>query len=186
MLINLRRLNSVAIVGKTAVIGGGAVWGDVVPKAFEAGLAPLSGSSPGVGVVGYTLGGGFPIMSRTYGLAVDSVHSVQLVTPEGELMRASRTENAEVFRCLMGGGGAFGVVTEIVMELFPSPHVYGGQALFPAERAEEVFAFYAECANAPGRGLHLALPHDLSPRRVRARAATHALLRDLHCLLDRH
>jgi FAD/FMN-containing dehydrogenase len=146
MLINTSKLNSVSIDAgrRLARMGGGAVWNDVIPLAYEAGLAPLSGSSPNVGVVGYTLGGGFGLMARTYGLAIDSVRQVEIVTPDGNLLQASENENAELFWALLGGGGAFGVVTEITMELYPSPDFYGGALLYPADRAPEIYRAYGE------------------------------------------
>lgn len=146
VLVKLGRLNSVTIdaEARRAHIGGGALWSDVLGPAEEAGLAPLSGSSPHVGVVGYTLGGGYGLMVRKYGLAVDSVREMRVVTPCGDLVTASATENADLFWALLGGGGAFGIVTEIAIELYPEARVFGGATIYPAERAEELCLAYRE------------------------------------------
>lgn len=145
MLINMGHLHAVEVdaASRTALIQGGALWKHVIEPAFEVGLAPLSGSSPDVGVVGYLLGGGIAIMARTHGLGIDSMVSCQIVTPDGELRTASATENADLFWAIRGGGGAFGVITEVTLRLVESPFIYGGSMLFPAARAEEVLTAFA-------------------------------------------
>jgi hypothetical protein len=145
MLIVTSLMRGVAIDPKTATarVQGGAMWSDVITPAFEFGLAPLSGSSPDVGVVGYLLGGGIGITMRTFGLGIDSIRSAQMVTANGELIRTSPTENADLFWALKGGGGAFGIVTEIEVALVPCAMLFGGSMMFPADRAEEVLCAYA-------------------------------------------
>ena len=108
------------------------------------GLAPLAGSSPDVGVVGYTLGGGLSWLGRRYGLASNRLLAVELVTADGELIRASRREHAELFWALRGGGGNFGAVVAIEFELVPVAKVYAGMLLFPWERAREVMQAWRE------------------------------------------
>lgn len=146
MLIVTSALNSVTIdpEARTAQIGAGAVWRDVIQAAGPHGLAPLSGSSPIVGVIGYLLGGGINLMVRKYGLAVDHVRRFRVVVPDGSIVTATPTENADLFWALCGGGGAFGVITEVEIALFPHAEVYGGSLLFPAERASEVYRAYLE------------------------------------------
>src|SRR5690348_12334245 len=95
---------------RVARVGPGARWGDVLRAAAPFGLAPLSGSSPDVGVTGYTLGGGLGWLARRYGLAADSVLRALVVTADGELTVAGPDRNAELFWALRGGGGSFGVV----------------------------------------------------------------------------
>ena len=92
------------------------------------GLFPLSGSSPDVGVVGYTLGGGLSWLARKHGLAANSVTAIEVVTPDGELVRATADDHAELFWALRGGGGNFGVVTAMEFRLFPYGEVYAGHA----------------------------------------------------------
>lgn len=122
----------------------------VLEETQASGLAALLGSSPDVGVVGYTLGGGLGWLGRRYGLAVDSVLSIEVVTADGQLRRASRTENADLFWGLRGGGGAFGVVTGLEIKLYPVETVYAGNLIYPAGRAKEVYTRYREwIATAP-------------------------------------
>jgi len=129
---------------QTARLGAGLKWGMVLEKTQAFRLAPLLGSSPDVGVVGYTLGGGLGWLGRRYGLAVDSVLSIELVTADGQLRRASKTENSDLFWGLRGGGGAFGVVTSLEIQLYPVKMVYGGNLIYPKQLAKEVIARYRE------------------------------------------
>lgn len=135
---------------QTAIIGAGLLWGDVLQEAQKSGLAPLLGSSPTVGVVGYTLGGGLGWLGRKYGLAVDSVIYFDIVTPNGNLVRASADENSDLFWALRGGGGNFGVVTAMKIRLYPVTTVYGGNLFYPIDQAADVIARYRDwAANAP-------------------------------------
>ena len=131
---------------RVARVGGGALWSDVIAAAAPHGLAPLSGSSPTVGVTGYTLGGGTGWLSRLYGFAADNVRRVELVTAEGELVTASAGEHPDLFWALRGGSGNFGVVTSLEFELFPVASVYAGVAMFDPGRAAEALAVYREWA----------------------------------------
>jgi FAD/FMN-containing dehydrogenase len=135
---------------QTAWVGAGLKWGMVLEKAQEVGLAPLLGSSPDVGVVGYTLGGGMGWLARKYGLAADSVISIELVTAGGEIIQASQEQSSDLFWGLRGGGGSFGVVTGMQIRLYPVTTVYGGNLVYPAELAREVIARYRDwIASAP-------------------------------------
>ena len=133
---------------QTAWIEAGAVWGMVLEKAQMVGLAPLLGSSPGVGVVGYTLGGGMGWLARKYGLAADSVLFFEVVTPDGNRVRASQTENSDLFWGLRGGGGNFGVITGMEIRLYPVSTVFGGSLIYPAAAAKEVFTLYRDWISA--------------------------------------
>ena len=122
-----------------ARVGAGLTWGDVVPPAGEQGLAALHGSSPTVGITGYSLGGGLGWYARKHGLAANSVTAVELITAEGEELRADLDNEPELFWALRGGGGAnFGVVTALEFDLFPISEVYAGMLLFGWERSAEV------------------------------------------------
>ena len=135
---------------QTAWIEAGAKWGEVLEKTQAVGLTPLLGSSPDVGVVGYTLGGGFGWLGRKYGLAADSVRLFELVTADGRLLRASETENSDLFWGLRGGGGSLGIVTGMEIKLYPVTKVYGGNLIYPIEMAQEVFGRYRDwIASAP-------------------------------------
>ena len=102
-----------------ARVEAGALWGELAVAAGEHGLRRLSGSSPDVGVVGYTLGGGIGWLSRRYGLAANSVTAIEVVTADGELVRADHDRETDLFWALRGGGGSFGVVTALELELVP-------------------------------------------------------------------
>lgn len=135
---------------QTARVEAGAKWSTVLEPAQVAGLAPLLGSSPTVGVVGYTLGGGMGWLARKYGMMIDSVIAFEIVTPDGTLRRVSASENSELFWALRGGGGSFGVVTGLEFKLHPVTTVYGGSLIYPAELAQAVLArFRAWIADAP-------------------------------------
>lgn len=152
LLIITSRMTDVRVDAgsQSAWIEAGAKWGLVLEKAQAVGLAPLLGSSPGVGVVGYTLGGGMGWLARKYGLAADSVRYFELVTPDGQLLHASATENADLFWGLRGGGGNFGVITGMEIQLYPVTTVYGGSLIYPAEQAKAVLMRYRDwIAGAP-------------------------------------
>lgn len=145
VLIKTGRLDEVAIdpASQTARVGGGATWGPVLAAAQEHGLAPLLGSSPGVGAVGYTLGGGFGWLGRKYGLAVDHVRSFEVVLADASVVVASDSENTDLFWALRGAGiGSLGVVVEMEIDLFPVTDVYAGNLLYPIEVAREAFELY--------------------------------------------
>jgi hypothetical protein len=130
--------------GRRARIGAGAVWADVIEPAADAGFVVLHGSAPDVGVVGYTLGGGLGWLARSRGLAASSVTAVELVTAAGELVRADCEHEADLFWAVRGGGGSFGVVTAIELELYPTPELYAGAMFWPVERAGEVLRGWRE------------------------------------------
>src|SRR6185436_13831669 len=120
-------------------VGAGTIWAEVIEKAAEHGLAPLSGSSPTVGVSGYTLGGGLsPTLGRSFGYAADHVRSLDVVTADGELRYVDAESDPELFWALRGGKGNFAVVTALEFDLFPVPRLYGGSIYFPGKRAADV------------------------------------------------
>jgi FAD/FMN-containing dehydrogenase len=129
---------------RVARVGPAARWGDVLRAAAPFGLAPLSGSSPDVGVTGYTLGGGLGWLARRYGLAADSVLRALVVTADGELEVATPDRNAELFWALRGGGGSFAVVTGLEFRLYPVAQVYAGAVTFGRERAAETLTCYRD------------------------------------------
>jgi hypothetical protein len=140
VLVKTHRMRGVQIDAdaRVARVEPGALWMDVTYPAGEYGLAALAGSSPDVGVAGYSLGGGISWLGRKYGLATNSVIGIELVTADGDVIRASSVENADLFWALRGGGGSFGIVTAIEMRLYPVRELYAGWLIFPMERAEEV------------------------------------------------
>jgi FAD/FMN-containing dehydrogenase len=152
LLVNTSRMTGVRVdaASQTAWVEAGTKWGAVLEQAQAVGLAPLLGSSPGVGAVGYTLGGGMGWLVRKHGLSADSVRYFDVVTADGQTLRASDTENADLFWGLRGGGGSLAIVTEMAIRLYPVMTVYGGNLYYPIELAPAVFRRYREwIASAP-------------------------------------
>jgi FAD/FMN-containing dehydrogenase len=129
---------------RRARVGAGVQWGQVSELASEAGLSALMGSSPNVGVAGYTLGGGLSFIGRKHGLAASSVEAIELVTAAGDAIRVEADNEPELFWALRGGGGSFGVVTALEFALFEEARIYAGAAFFPFERAAEVLHAWRE------------------------------------------
>ncbi|SCF17194.1 FAD/FMN-containing dehydrogenase [Micromonospora viridifaciens] len=144
LLLNTGAMASVLVDPdrRVARVGPGARWGNVLAAAAPFGLAALSGSSPDVGVIGYTLGGGLGWLARRHGLAAESVLRAQVVTADGQLRTASADRNPDLFWALRGGGGSYGVVTALEFRLHPVSRVYAGAVTFGRERAAETIAFY--------------------------------------------
>ena len=140
LLVRTSSLNDVTIDAdaRRVRIGAGTRWRDVTIPAARHGLAALAGSSPDVGIVGYTLGGGIGWLARRYGIAANSVHAVELVTADGELRRATLDNEPELFWALRGGGGNFGLVTALEFDLYPIVSIYAGNMFWPMERAAEI------------------------------------------------
>lgn len=152
LLINTSRMIDVQVdaEAQTAWVSAGAKWAHVLAMTNEVGLAPLLGSTPDVGAVGYTLGGGMGWLARKFGLSADSVNRFEVVTADGEKITASAAENADLFWGLRGGGGNFGIVTGMEIKLYPVTTLYGGNLFYPVEAAKEVFARFREWTkNAP-------------------------------------
>jgi hypothetical protein len=146
MLLRTSRMRSVRIdpAAQTARAEAGALWQDVTVPAGEHGLAALAGSSPDVGVTGYTLGGGMGWLARRYGLAANSVTAAELVTPDGRLVRANAEHEPDLFWAVRGGGGSVGVVTALEMRLYPVRELYAGVLFFPIQRTAEVLHAWRE------------------------------------------
>ena len=136
ILLNTRRINSVSvdIANRTATVGVGATWHDVMAVATPAGLAPLGGSAPAVGVGGYLLGGGLGPIGRTVGFSSDRVRAFEIVCADGHLRIATAQDDADLFWALRGGKGGLGVVTSVTVELLELPSIYGGGEYYPAAR----------------------------------------------------
>ncbi|MEV6371857.1 FAD-binding oxidoreductase [Micromonospora musae] len=147
VLINMSRMNAVQVdpVSRLARVEGGTRWQQVLPETDRHGLAPVSGTSPTVGVVGYHLGGGAsPILGRKHGYAADHVQAVEIVTADGELRRVTADSEPDLFWALLGGKGNFGVVTALEFTLFPVESFYGGGLFFAGEHAAEVLHAWRE------------------------------------------
>ncbi|WP_171908642.1 FAD-binding oxidoreductase [Streptomyces nanshensis] len=148
VLVSTRRMTGVRVdpAARTAWIAAGTRWGEVVTEAARYGLAPLSGSGPGVGAVSYTLGGGIGLLAREFGYAADHVRAAGLVTADARVrhVTADGDGDPELFWALRGGGGGFGVVTGLEIGLVPVERFYGGQLIFDGAFADEVLETWRE------------------------------------------
>jgi FAD/FMN-containing dehydrogenase len=178
ILVKTHRMRVVEIdpESRRARAQAGALWADVVGPASEHGLAALAGSSHDVGVVGYCLGGGLSWLARKHGLAANSVAAVQIVTADGRVVVADADHESDLFWAVRGGGGNFGIVTAIELELYPIDELYAGMLAFPAERAAEILRAWREWvrtvpdeATSVGRILHFP-PLEEIPEPVRGKS----------------
>ncbi|WP_067139079.1 FAD-binding oxidoreductase [Microtetraspora malaysiensis] len=144
LLVSTRRMREIVVdpVARTARIGAGCTWAEVVAAVSPYGLAPLSGSASGVGAVGFTLGGGIGPIARTFGFAADHVREITVVTGDGRIRTADTGREPDLFWALRGGKGGFGVVTSITVDLFPITAVYGGGLFYAGEDAPSVLHAY--------------------------------------------
>ena len=140
ILLKTHRMRGVTIDPdtRTARAEAGVIWIEVVEAAAEHGLAALAGSSPDVGVVGYTLGGGLSWLARKHGIGANQVTAIEVVTASGDLVRTDWANEPDLFWALRGGGGSFAIVTAIEFNLFPITEVYAGILWYPVEEAAEV------------------------------------------------
>ena len=147
LVIDMRRMNALSIhpERRTAWVQPGLTWGAYAERANQYGLATSSGDTASVGVGGLTLGGGIGWMVRKYGLAIDNLLSAELVTADGQLLRASTEENSDLFWALRGGGGNFGVATAFQFSLSPAGTILGGAVIYPA--TAEVLQGWADYAS---------------------------------------
>jgi FAD/FMN-containing dehydrogenase len=136
---------------RIARAGAGALLGELDAATQAAGLAVPAGIVTHTGLAGLTLGGGIGWLQRKHGLTVDQLRSVELVTPHGEVIRASEEENPDLFWGIRGGGGNLGVVTEFEFRLNPlGPGVLAGPIFWPMEESPRLLRFYRDwIAEAP-------------------------------------
>ena len=128
---------------RSARADGGAMWGPAVEAAGVHGLAALHGSSPDVGIAGYSLGGGTGWYARQHGLACNSLTAVEVVIGDGTVVRADADNEDALFWALRGGGGNFGVVTAMEFGLYPIDTVYAGMLVWDIADAEKVLRAWA-------------------------------------------
>ena len=133
---------------RKARVNAGTKWNDIVDTLSELGLAALHGSARDIGVAGYSLGGGLGWLGRKHGLQANSVTAIELVTADGELVRADHENDPELFWALRGGGGNFGVVTALEFDLYPVEELYAGALFFDFGRGAEVLHAWQELTAA--------------------------------------
>ncbi len=146
VVLRTRALDGIEVdtVRRTARVGAGVKWGELLAALAGSGLVPLVGSNPDPSVVGFTVGGGLSWFSRKHGLAANSVTSFDVVDPTGQLVRVTRDSDPDLFWALRGGGGDFGIVTAMELTLYPAPHIFGGLLMWPLEQAADVMSAFRE------------------------------------------
>ena len=146
VIVRLSEFTGVEIDAERGIarVLGGTLWQDVVAAAAPFGYTAVHGSSGDVAVAGFALSGGLSFYGREHGLSANHVSAVELVTADGELLRASAEENDGLFWALRGGGGNFGVVTAVEIRLLPFTDVYAGMLLWDRERSPEVLRAWVE------------------------------------------
>jgi FAD/FMN-containing dehydrogenase len=146
LVIDLSPMKGVRVDAESRTVRaqGGLTWGELDAETQGFGLATTGGLVTSTGVAGFTLGGGIGWLMRKHGLACDNLISADLVTADGQTVRASETENAELLWGLRGGGGNFGVVTEFEFRLHPVSQVLGGLVAWPAQAARDVLRFWRD------------------------------------------
>jgi len=148
VLVKTERMNRVEVDADahTARVEAGVLWLALLEACDPAGLAALAGSSPDVGVVGYSLGGGLGWLGRSHGLACNSVTGFDVVTADGEARRVDADSEPDLFWAMRGGGGNFAIVTAMDIALVPAREVYAGSVVVSAESAREIIQGYREWA----------------------------------------
>jgi FAD/FMN-containing dehydrogenase len=152
ILVKTERMRGVEVdpEAQTARVEAGVLSLELGEAAGAHGLCSLPGSSPDVGVVGYTLGGGLSWLARRHGFACNRVRAIELVDAEGEPRTVDADNDPDLFWALRGGGGGYGIVAALHLDLLPIAEVYAGALLFPAEvGAPAVRAYRDWAATAP-------------------------------------
>ena len=146
VVADLSGLASVEVdpVARVARAGGGVTWNGFNEATSRHGLATTGGIISTTGIGGLTLGGGIGYLARGYGLSCDNLVSAQVVTADGALVTASADEHPDLFWALRGGGGNFGVATELSYRLHPVSDVYGGPMFFELSAAADLLAYFAD------------------------------------------
>ncbi len=147
MMIDLSRFRDVRVdtAAKSAYVTGGSLLGQIDHEAMARGLVTTAGTVSHTGVGGLTTGGGFGRLARRYGLALDNVTAVDMVTADGQFRHASKDANQDLYWGVRGGGGNFGIVTSFEFRLHPMQRqVIGGKLIFPIGRAHDLLEVYAE------------------------------------------
>jgi len=166
LMIDLSLMNNVSVDQKkmTAILGPGCTLGNADLETQKYGLVIPAGIVTSTGVAGLTLGGGFGWLSRKWGLTCDHLTSVEVVTAEGEFIKANENENSDLFWGLKGGGGNFGIVTSFEFNLRElGPEITGGLILYKLGDTEKVLSFYNEYISTAPREVTTVLVYRYCP-----------------------
>ena len=158
VMIDFSRMKKVRVDARKrrAYVEPGATLADLDEATQAHGLATPVGINSTTGIAGLTLGGGFGWLTRKYGMTIDNLVSVDMITAEGKKMRASQNENADLFWAIRGGGGNFGVVTQFEFQLFPvGPEIVGGLIVFPFDQAKQILTKYRQFVNSAPEELNV-------------------------------
>ena len=148
ILIKTERMRGIEVDpdAQTARVEAGVLVLELSEAAGRHGLSSLPGSSPDVGVTGYSLGGGLSWLGRRYGFACNRVRAVELVTADGEQRTVDRENDPDLFWALRGGGGGYAIVVALQLDLVPIADIYAGALVFPAEVGAEAVRTYRDWA----------------------------------------
>ena len=150
ILIKTERMREVVIEGESARVEAGAYAEHVAEAAIQKGMCSMPGTSPNVGIAGFTLGGGLSWLGRKYGWACNRVSAIEVVTADGEPRTVSADSDPDLFWALRGGGGDYAIVTSLHLELLPIAEAYAGGILFPPELTADGLRAYRDwCAQVP-------------------------------------
>ncbi|MCH8336594.1 MAG: FAD-binding oxidoreductase [Proteobacteria bacterium] len=177
MQIDLSKFRGVRVDprSRTAYVDGGSLLAELDHEAMAQGLVTTAGTVSHTGVGGLTLGGGFGRVARRFGLALDNVTGVDIVTADGQLRHASADENSELYWGVRGGGGNFGVVTSFEMSLHPMQRqIIGGDVIWPLSAARDVMRFYSDYGKTIPDDLYLDLAMIAPPQNSDAIIMLHA------------
>jgi FAD/FMN-containing dehydrogenase len=166
LMIDLSLMRGVSVdpVARTARAQGGCTLGDLDRETQVHGLAAVLGFVSATGIAGLTTGGGFGYLSRRHGWTCDNLGTLEVVTADGNVVRASASENTDLFWALRGGSGNFGIVTSFEFQLFPcGPQIVGGAVVWPGEDAPAVLRFYRELTASSPRELTCVAMMRLAP-----------------------
>jgi FAD/FMN-containing dehydrogenase len=146
LVIDLSGLKTITVDpdAKTAAVGGGCLFGDIDAATHEHGLATPGGIISTTGAGGLILGGGIGHLSRKCGLSIDNILGAQVVLADGSVVTANENENDDLYWALRGGGGNFGVVTQLTMRLHPVSMVVAGPMFWELERSADLLRWYRE------------------------------------------
>src|SRR6266498_1459603 len=156
--IDFSRMKNVRVdAGKRrAYVAPGATLANLDEAVQAHGLATPVGINSTTGIAGLTLGGGFGWLTRKYGMTIDNLISVDVITAEGKKIRASEDDNPDLFWAIRGGGGNFGVVTQFEFQLFPvGPELVAGLIVFPFNQAKQILTKYRQFVNSAPEELNI-------------------------------
>ena len=152
VVIKTERMRGIEIdpEAETARVEAGVLALELGEEAAKHGLCSMPGSSPDVGITGYTLGGGLSWLGRQYGFACNRIGAIEVVTADGEARTVDANNEPDLFWALRGGGGGYAIVTALHLDLIPLAEVYGGVLIFPAEVGAEAVRAYRDWTRTVG------------------------------------